>query len=190
MGKINQKPGQVSFVQAIKDFFLGYVDFKGRTTRAGYWWVTLVLSLSGLLLLITMFSRVLSIAFSMMDSYGYYNESDLVASLTDSIGVFILIGVIGLALILPSLANSVRRYRDAGFRGRGVLTFYAINFAANSINLSGRSTFLTLVVSAISIFFFVLTVLPTDSLVTTSNSGAMQFFFRKKEEKDTDFADY
>ena len=34
---------KVTFLQAIKDFFRGYVDFKGRTTRAGYWWVSFVL---------------------------------------------------------------------------------------------------------------------------------------------------
>ena len=43
MEKINEVPGQVSFGRALKDFFIGYIDFKGRTTRAGYWWMTLIL---------------------------------------------------------------------------------------------------------------------------------------------------
>lgn len=45
MAKINEAPGQVSFGRAFKDFFIGYFDFKGRTTRAGYWWVTLILTI-------------------------------------------------------------------------------------------------------------------------------------------------
>ncbi|MCB5956082.1 DUF805 domain-containing protein [Enterococcus sp. CWB-B31] len=190
MGKINQKPGEVSFVQAIKDFFLGYVDFKGRTTRAGYWWVTLILSLGGFVMAFAMLGKIFSLVFSLIDDYGYYSESEIAAALTDSIGVFILFGVISLALILPTLALSVRRYRDAGVTGRGVLTFYIINFVGNIINLNGSSAFLTLIVSAISIFFFILSILPTDSLVTTSNSDAMQFFFRKKQEKDSEWVEY
>ncbi|MHC5811788.1 DUF805 domain-containing protein, partial [Lactococcus lactis] len=43
MEKINEVPGQVSFGRALKDFFIGYIDFKGRMTRTGYWWMTLIL---------------------------------------------------------------------------------------------------------------------------------------------------
>ncbi|ALS00929.1 hypothetical protein ATZ33_05965 [Enterococcus silesiacus] len=45
MKKIHQIQGQVTFGKAIGDFFKGYFDFKGRTTRAGYWWVTLILTI-------------------------------------------------------------------------------------------------------------------------------------------------
>lgn len=50
MVKIEEK-GKVTFGQAFKDYFRGYVDFKGRTTRAGYWWMTLVLSILALIFL-------------------------------------------------------------------------------------------------------------------------------------------
>uniref|UniRef100_UPI003CCFE4BE DUF805 domain-containing protein n=1 Tax=Streptococcus uberis TaxID=1349 RepID=UPI003CCFE4BE len=34
----------MSFWTSIEGFFfIGYIDFKGRTTRAGYWWMTLIL---------------------------------------------------------------------------------------------------------------------------------------------------
>ena len=29
-------------INAIKNFFKGYVDFSGRSTRADYWWIWLV----------------------------------------------------------------------------------------------------------------------------------------------------
>lgn len=38
MNKINES-GKVTFVQAWKDFWAGYFDFKGISTRAGFWWV-------------------------------------------------------------------------------------------------------------------------------------------------------
>ena len=38
----NDRPvKQVSFIDAVKSFFVHYADFKGRSTRAEYWWVTL-----------------------------------------------------------------------------------------------------------------------------------------------------
>jgi hypothetical protein len=40
---INEKAGQVSFGRAFKDYFRGYVEFLGRTTRAGFWWVQLLM---------------------------------------------------------------------------------------------------------------------------------------------------
>ena len=40
MNKINES-GKVTFGQAWKDFWKGYVDFKGISTRAGFWWAML-----------------------------------------------------------------------------------------------------------------------------------------------------
>jgi len=199
MAKINQKLGQVSFFQAIKDFFVGYVDFKGRTTRAGYWWVTLILSIGGLLAGFAIIGKVFSLIFEIADMYdynGYMYEDEagrLVARfLTDYLGLFILLFIISLALFLPSLAIAVRRYRDAGLRGRGTLTLYITSVVIGLLGVGNYSAFLALISSAISIFFFVLTLLPTDSLVVTSQNSVMLFFFRTKNEepKEDEWLDY
>lgn len=34
-----QEQGKVTFKQAFKDYWRGYIDFEGNTTRAGYWWM-------------------------------------------------------------------------------------------------------------------------------------------------------
>ncbi len=34
-------PGPVGFLEAVKRFFTHYADFKGRSRRSEYWWVTL-----------------------------------------------------------------------------------------------------------------------------------------------------
>lgn len=154
MVKIEEK-GKVTFGQAFKDYFRGYVDFKGRTTRAGYWWMTLVLSILALIFYIVIVGKAVSaiLAAEYFETYDFGNLLPLM--------LFAL--VLWLALLLPTWAMCVRRYRDAGMTG-GSPVFL----------------FFTLV---ISLFFFLLTVLPTDKLTTTSQNSVLRFFFRYKEVK-------
>ena len=88
-------------INAIKNFFKGYVDFSGRSTRADYWWIWL----ANIILSIPLYSA-------------YFN----VISSEGSEGAFLALGglaiiymIFGLALFLPWLALTVRRLRDAGF---------------------------------------------------------------------------
>ena len=88
-------------INAYKNFFKGYVDFTGRSTRSEYWWIWL----GNMILYIPFFF-----------AYGNAianprNESALVALG----GIAIIYMIFGLALFLPGLALTVRRLRDAGF---------------------------------------------------------------------------
>ena len=88
-------------INAYKNFFKGYVDFAGRSTRSDYWWIWL----GNMILYIPFFF-----------AYGNAiansrNESALIALG----GTAIIYMFIGLALLLPGLALTVRRLRDAGF---------------------------------------------------------------------------
>ncbi len=75
----------VDFISAIKLFFANYINFKGRSTRAEYWWVVL-------------FTFIVSSIFS-------------VANLVLANLVFTL------AIIVPNLALTFRRFHDAGRSG-------------------------------------------------------------------------
>ena len=88
-------------INAYKDFFKGYVDFAGRSTRSEYWWVWL----GNMILLIPFYS-----------AYGnaLANSRDEGALIALG-GTVIIYMIIGLALFLPGLALTVRRLRDAGF---------------------------------------------------------------------------
>ena len=88
-------------INAYKNFFKGYVDFAGRSTRSDYWWIWL-----GNMILYIPFFFAYGNAIS-----NPRNESALIALG----GTAIIYMVIGLALLLPSLALMVRRLRDAGF---------------------------------------------------------------------------
>ena len=88
-------------INAIKNFFKGYVDFSGRSTRPDYWWIWLA-------------NIILSIPFYMAHASVRANPHSEAAIMTFGLTGFVYL-IFGLALFLPGLALTVRRLRDAGF---------------------------------------------------------------------------
>jgi uncharacterized membrane protein YhaH (DUF805 family) len=192
---INEKMGHVSFGQAFKDFFKGYVDFLGRSTRAGYWWMQLLLGALFAVFYIWLVVLLVLVFTQHPDESSFLSFLPLI--------LFVLIA--GLGLILPTVALQVRRYRDVGLRGRGALVLLVFNFLtgilrnirdiqrlqtsrmfhdaslmANAPSITISGIFLFVLSFAISIFLFVLTVLPSDAMTTTSTNGFVRFFIREK----------
>jgi uncharacterized membrane protein YhaH (DUF805 family) len=79
----------MSFADSIRTVFGKYVDFSGRARRSEYWWFAL-------------FSAILGIVVGIIDA---------------AIHTPILQIIVGLALLLPSLAVGVRRLHDTGKSG-------------------------------------------------------------------------
>ena len=75
-------------LEAYKNFWLGYLDFYGRTKRSDYWWVVLINGVIGTLI------------FLLMDLLGE----------TRAFG-FVFIA----ATALPTISMQIRRLRDANF---------------------------------------------------------------------------
>ena len=88
-------------INAYKNFFKGYVDFAGRSTRSDYWWVLLG-------------NMILCIPFYLAYGNALANSRNEGALITLGF-IAIIYFIFGLALLLPSLALMVRRLRDAGF---------------------------------------------------------------------------
>lgn len=88
-------------IQAYKNFFKGYADFTGRSTRSDFWWVWLMNSILFLPLYIFWFQMVLN------DT----EETDPILGVA-IISVYMILAIV---LFTPSLAVKVRRLRDAGF---------------------------------------------------------------------------
>lgn len=86
-------------VKAYQSFWKNYVNFKDRTSRAGYWYVVLVNAIIGIIIYALSFIAV------MMESSGLA----MVAS--------VLSIVYALATIIPTIALSVRRLHDIGKSG-------------------------------------------------------------------------
>ena len=97
-------------IDAIKNFFKGYAEFTGRSTRPDYQWVWLG-------------NFILSIPFWIIYFYTVF-LSAVMDSIDDSVSeaTFMVFGLVAiiyvvfyLAILVPTLALSVRRLRDAGF---------------------------------------------------------------------------
>ena len=97
-------------INAYKNFFKNYAEFTGRSPRPDFWWVWLG-------------NLILSIPFWIIYFYIVY-FSTVMDSVSDSASeatfmvlglVVIIYAIFYLAILVPTLALSVRRLRDAGF---------------------------------------------------------------------------
>lgn len=87
----------MTFSQSISHVLTHYADFRGRAARSEYWWWGL-------------FSFLLNVVFQVIES-GFADHSSAVG--TVFFLAFALVSmVVGLGLIIPSLAVSVRRFHD------------------------------------------------------------------------------
>jgi uncharacterized membrane protein YhaH (DUF805 family) len=86
----------MSFGQAVSSGFSNYATFSGRTPRSGYWWWTL-------------FTILVSLVAAVADSLlGINFEGQNVGFIT---------AIVGLVLLLPSIAVTIRRLHDSGRSG-------------------------------------------------------------------------
>ena len=104
---------------AYKKFWTRYADFSGRSSRSDYWWVVLCNFLITLpFSLIALFGFLIPL-FSEVYYAGLYDyEPDFSGAMAGAgLAVFImfLLTIYWLATIVPYLAITVRRLRDAGF---------------------------------------------------------------------------
>lgn len=97
-------------INAYKNFFKNYAEFTGRSTRSDYWWVWLG-------------NFIISIPFWIIYTSSVYLSTEM-DSVSDSASeatfmvfglVAIIYAVFYLAILVPTIALSVRRLRDAGF---------------------------------------------------------------------------
>ncbi|AGK71444.1 membrane protein [Streptococcus cristatus] len=104
---------------AYKKFWTRYADFSGRSSRSDFWWVflchfllTLPFSLIALFgFLIPLFSEVYYAGL-----YDYEPDfSGAMAGAGFAAFIMFLLAIYGFATIVPNLAITVRRLRDAGF---------------------------------------------------------------------------
>ena len=93
-------------INAYKNFFKGYAEFTGRSTRSDYWWVWLG-------------NFILSIPFWIIYFYTVFLSTVMDSASEATFMVFGLVAIIYavfyLAILVPTIALSVRRLRDAGF---------------------------------------------------------------------------
>lgn len=152
---IDQRNKHLTFGQTISDFFEGYVDFKGYTSRKGYWFPTLTIGISIIIILL----------FALRN-----------------LGAYLLtLVIITLIFGLPFLAIFVRRLRDVGFSRYSILIIIILNSISNSINYS--NIYAKVLSSIIGLGVLILALLPSNALRTSSTNKILKIFFRPKEDK-------
>ncbi|MEV8336876.1 DUF805 domain-containing protein [Leucobacter sp. NPDC077196] len=124
-----------TFGQAVRRFLKNYAGFSGRASRSEYWWTVLFGFLVSLVPLVLYIIGVVMLAGASASSSAYSDGfgdgyGSAAAAPTAGLGLtllFVGIGllfVIGLALLVPSIAISWRRFHDANFAG----PFYFLSF--------------------------------------------------------------
>ena len=87
-------------IEAYKNFFKGFLDFTGRSTRPDFWWVWLMNNVFCIPLYIIYFQMILNDG----------KEVDPISG----VAILSLYIILFMVLFIPSLALKVRRLRDAG----------------------------------------------------------------------------
>lgn len=107
----------VTFGEAIKLYFINYVNFKERASRSEFWWATLFVFILGFVV------SIIDAALS-----GGVNGGSSVGLTSASLNP--LTGLFNLVTFLPSLAITVRRLHDIGKKGWWILLAYVPGIAA------------------------------------------------------------
>lgn len=151
----------VSMKEAIIDFFKRYAKFKGKSTRAAFWWIQLIGFLISIVGLIAMCLFFVCIASGHM--MGPTNTTAAKYGLWTSIIIGIILFILALACIIPSISLTFRRYQDVGLSLTGALIFYVLTTLL-SFFVNVNSFFQTLAIIE-NICSYCLLILPSDFLV-------------------------
>jgi uncharacterized membrane protein YhaH (DUF805 family) len=97
---------------AFRRFWSKYATFSGRASRSEYWWWVLI-------------SVVISVVLSLLARLGGAGVEDSSGQMTGANGLGVVVGIVvvvyGLAIIVPSIALTVRRLHDANLSGPWIL---------------------------------------------------------------------
>jgi len=93
----------VDVAEAVKLFFIRYVDFEGRSTRSEFWWVFLVWWVSALILVILLFGVGMNFNTEELNPFGWI--------------MALLFLVFYFGTLIPGIALRVRRFHDQDLSG-------------------------------------------------------------------------
>lgn len=152
----------------IKAFFGNYVNFKGRSSRSEYWWIILFGTILSILAMIGFIAAVVGAAIT--SDPDALSPARIFAHMGVGLVIFLLIVIVfALAVLLPSLASVIRRYRDAGIPWWVYVIQLALNAATNL--LPKDSTTASLLSWAVSLSILILTLLPSKPLPAAPFTG-------------------
>ena len=118
---VGSQPGEtVGFMGAMSNFFRKYTQFSGRASRSEFWWAQLGQLLIGMVLAVIAISGVVFAITAADPATGELSGGGIALILI----AMTLAGLVGLALLVPNIAITVRRLHDTNRSG----WFYFIRF--------------------------------------------------------------
>lgn len=181
MKKINED-SNVSFIQAVKDYFIGFFNFKGTTSRRGFWFgVIPALLLNGLLLLainylpVTIFNHKMS---SIMMGALFQSQTEQWMSIFGFI-IILFIGLVAIYLFaqIGLLALISRRLRHIGLKSLGIICWLIFFVVIQSLSYQHDALgfFVFLLQLVTFVIQIILLSLSKHALVVSSDSFLSHF---------------
>jgi sporozoite surface protein 2 len=177
---INQREKQVTYGSAFSDYFRGFVDFTGYSTRAGHWFPFGTIYGAVILIFIIFFGSVISsiigIGNRASSSYYYTTRSagyDLLSTASNALIFLVIFYIILFILAIPTTASFARRLRDVGFAAWGIVLAVVIFYLLNIFSIYIVTPLYDIC------FIFVLMSLPSNCLETDKNDDFSKFLFRQ-----------
>lgn len=130
----------VNFPGAIRLFFQRYADFRGRSTRAEYWYAQLFNAIIGFVLYfipaMLLLVKILTRAINNHAAYNYSNPLSIYSHMFDQAYILLLVPIIlfyvySIATLIPNLAIFARRLHDTGRSGWWTALFAAAPVVLN-----------------------------------------------------------
>lgn len=150
----------ISMIQAFKNFWRHGFDFKGRATRAEYWWMALwgvIFGLAGFLILVLGVFGVIFGEGLIMPLNPFYANLPM---------IIIIMLILGLVIFIPGIALTVRRLRDAGLKTWVIWVLVVLYFVLPNPKTHANAgiTLLMFLERLVALIIFICTVLETDQL--------------------------
>lgn len=170
---------KIGFLQALKLFWTNYVNFKGRSRRSEYWYMTLwhlIFMIPALIILIIGLIMLVSGVSS------YSGEVTIIGGILIVISCIYLV-IYGLATLIPGWALLVRRFHDTGRKMVIPVIYFAILIVTNIIitsinamdpeyaNISSIITLLLIYIIYMVLGIYCLVICCLDSERRTSKYG-------------------
>ncbi|HEL1612894.1 TPA: DUF805 domain-containing protein [Streptococcus suis] len=172
--KIDQRGQNIGFWQAGRDCLRGSFSYGGYTTRKGYFFGGLIISLPGIVLEIFSSIMVMSSVSSMLT-----NPEASSASFTAGMTLSMLGMVCTFLAIIPGLPSTVRRLRDAGLNNQGIIIFLASSLILSLLPV------INIVVFIVNIY---VTCQPSGHFLTDEKNHLL--FSNREEEQHDNWSTY
>ena len=105
----------MNFVEAVKSYFIKWLDFRSRSSRSEYWWATLFIAIAPAIL-----GYVIGFIIGFIFALAGFSESFVLSS---TMGVTIIINVF---ILVASTALVIRRLHDVDRTGWWYLIVFTI----------------------------------------------------------------